>query len=618
MLDEKYRRTKCLGTALQIVPLEGAAVSKLVKPCDSLVRTCQESDHSYGLPIISPTAYHPHSGTDYSKVNPSTLTKSSRQCILSNLMKREKEAWEQLRSYLRWQSPNDKSEQGLSGPQHLEDCRRQSRSFSPTEGRSCLNMRNISRDSSQQKRPVPIQGSSSMTSQFATKLVEARTLYSPTITASTVSVKPYSMPMELNMIHPQRETDRKREDQGSQVAETEQEEAKRTSVEDSTVKEGASSEKRNVIINIPARGAKRMVTESPTAMQKNIRKATNGMVPKYLHYNVWDPKSDFSPNTANWTEKAEPLAGVPLSELENDVVTKTINENPHLFCIVTPIRVEIYESYLSTHPNQAFILSVCRGLREGFWPWASTSKPGYPVINDEAKPVPTDKLKANFLRSQRDVEVTKGRFSSSFGRSLLPGMYSMPSYAVPKPNSSDFCLVTDQSCGKHSLNGMIQHDKVTGYPLDNMVHYGKMLMDLAKKEPEQKRVVWKSDIAKAYRILPMHPRWQIKQVNTIDGERYIDRCNTFGGCASRALFIAFNSLVAWIAKWVKGIRYLGNYVDDTSGCGLEKDYVPYKPYHKLYPRDQVTLLKLWDELGIPHKEKKQIHGSPLPISDCHG
>ena len=227
-------------------------------------------------------------------------------------------------------------------------------------------------------------------------------------------------------------------------------------------------------------------------------------------------------NTANWTEKAEPLAGPPLSELQDEVVNKTIRENPHLFRIVTPIQVGIFESYLTTHPNQVFVHSVCQGLREGFWPWASTQKPGYPVINDEAKPAPVDERKADFLRSQQDIEITKGRFSALFGHDLLPGMYSMPIYAVPKPNPSDFCLVTDQSCGKHSLNSMIQHDKVTGYPLDNMVHYGEMLMDLMEKEPGKERVVWKSDVAEAYRILPMHPNWQIKQINTIDGERYVD------------------------------------------------------------------------------------------------
>ena len=79
------------------------------------------------------------------------------------------------------------------------------------------------------------------------------------------------------------------------------------------------------------------------------------------------------------------------------------------------------------------------------------------------------------------------------------------------------------------------------------------------------------------------------------------------------LFIAFNSLVAWIAKRVKGIRYMGNYIDDSSGCGLKEDFALYEPYQKRYPRDQVTLLRLWDELGVPHKEKKQIHGSPLPV-----
>jgi hypothetical protein len=113
---------------------------------------------------------------------------------------------------------------------------------------------------------------------------------------------------------------------------------------------------------------------------------------------------------------------------------------------------------------------------------------------------------------------------------------------------------------------MIQHDKVTGYPLDNMVHFGEMLMDLERKEPGRERVAWKSDIAEAYRILPMHPLWQIKQVNRIDDEYYIDRCNAFGGSGAGGLFISFNSLVAWIAKEIKRIRYLNNYVDDSSGC----------------------------------------------------
>ena len=160
---------------------------------------------------------------------------------------------------------------------------------------------------------------------------------------------------------------------------------------------------------------------------------------------------------------------------------------------------------------------------------------------------------------------------------------------------------------------MVDHDSVTGFPLDNLTHLGEMLMDAGRRWPGEELVVWKSDIAEAYRLMPMHPAWQIKQVNIIDGQCYIDRNNAFGGSASGAIFIAFNSLVAWIAKRVKGIDYVGNYVDDSSGCGKRNDLVYYPPYGKSFPRNQTALLLLWDELGIPHKAKKQLFGAPLTI-----
>ena len=111
----------------------------------------------------------------------------------------------------------------------------------------------------------------------------------------------------------------------------------------------------------------------------------------------------------------------------------------------------------------------------------------------------------------------------------------------------------------------------------------------------------------------MHPHWQIKQITRVDEEYHVDCCNVFGGCGTGALFISVDSLVAWIAKEIKRIRYLGNYVDDSSGCSKEDDRLFYAPYEKFMPSDQVILLTLWDELGIPHKPHKQISGSPLTI-----
>ena len=105
----------------------------------------------------------------------------------------------------------------------------------------------------------------------------------------------------------------------------------------------------------------------------------------------------------------------------------------------------------------------------------------------------------------------------------------------------------------------------------------------------------------------------MKQINSIDGEFYVDRCNTLGGCTSGSIFIAFNSPVAWIAKNIKGLKYIANYIDDSSGCGFADELEYYTPYKNFYPKDQVILLWLWDELGIPHEIKKQLFDSPLPI-----
>ena len=34
----------------------------------------------------------------------------------------------------------------------------------------------------------------------------------------------------------------------------------------------------------------------------------------------------------------------------------------------------------------------------------------------------------------------------------------------------------------------------------------------------------------------------------------------------------------------------------------------YSPYNRYFPSDQTTLLELWDELGLPHEERKQVYG----------
>ena len=111
----------------------------------------------------------------------------------------------------------------------------------------------------------------------------------------------------------------------------------------------------------------------------------------------------------------------------------------------------------------------------------------------------------------------------------------------------------------------------------------------------------------------MHLLWQIKQVNTIKGQWHVDRRNCFRGKVSGSLFIVFNALVTWIAKNERGIGDLASDSDDSFGVELMSDFTYYELYQNSYPASQAALLELWDELGILHKEKKQIFGPKLMI-----
>lgn len=140
---------------------------------------------------------------------------------------------------------------------------------------------------------------------------------------------------------------------------------------------------------------------------------------------------------------------------------------------------------------------------------------------------------------------------SPFGPDLLPGMYSMPLHVVPKPNSSEFCLVTDHSFCPYSLNSMIFHDNIARYPLNNLKHLGEILLDFYQTvKLVELLIIFKSDISEAYHLLPVHKKWQVKQVNTIDGLHYIDHCNVFSNHAAGYIWIFFNALVLWIARYV--------------------------------------------------------------------
>ncbi|KAG6328278.1 hypothetical protein ID866_10812 [Astraeus odoratus] len=191
-------------------------------------------------------------------------------------------------------------------------------------------------------------------------------------------------------------------------------------------------------------------------------------------------------------------------------------------------------------------------------------------------------------------------------------MYSMPIHAVPKPGTGNFHLVTDHSAGQYTLNNMITRDDVSGVTLDNIHDLGNALHLYQHHNPTHSLILWKADVSEAYHLMPMHPLWQIKQIVSVGSQQWVDHCNVFGGHASQCIWHAFMSLVLWIVIF-KLLIFAFLYVDDSFGFSQEGDLLWHEKYQKTLPQNMVKLLHLWDELGIPHEEHKQIYGPILPI-----
>ncbi|KAF8547081.1 hypothetical protein OG21DRAFT_1490536 [Imleria badia] len=66
-------------------------------------------------------------------------------------------------------------------------------------------------------------------------------------------------------------------------------------------------------------------------------------------------------------------------------------------------------------------------------------------------------------------------------------------------------------------------------------------------------------------------------------------------------------------KLLPVIAYLYIYVDNSFSVQKKGEFLFYSPYKKSLPSHLVRLLQLWDSIGLPHNECKQVFSSELPI-----
>jgi hypothetical protein len=302
---------------------------------------------------------------------------------------------------------------------------------------------------------------------------------------------------------------------------------------------------------------------------------------------------------------------------------------PHLFKVSTEIRVDRLRELLKNHPNPAFVDSVLATLEEGAWPWADSKHgDGFPITWDNSRILPKTEREREFLEAQSHEEERLGRYSPAFGPDLLPGMYSTPVLAVPKARSTKLRLCSHMSAGPYCQNNMIDRVQVKGARLDTLHNFVAALLKYRRSNPDKRLVAFKSDVSSAFRLIPSHPLWQIKQVvttnyptrddiaNGVDrGQlvRRVDWRSSFGSRASPRLWASLMGLVLWIAIHELEIEDLFAYVDDEFGWDEEENMRLYPRLDKVLPDKQAKVLDLWHFIGMKHDEQKQLSGCPLVI-----
>jgi hypothetical protein len=598
---ENYVNQTCPGAVeREVLPLSTPAASNPQISSGNLTETssllnCSLNSHleHHG---VSPCP----NGNISSEERPSTSTRSYRRSIALLLIRRERLALEIQKLASAALKRRERSKRARSGLLPGVRHRGQSLSSTNTGNKSWRNMVTTSKGSLQPSVRRPMVKLSSSTKELEMKSGEVKPSYSLTTNISLPCTPPPCRTTGLNTI-------------GDVEEEEESQEARRMKFASvSTGRQDAASPIRPASINMPVWDAATQVTEEqPVPSQSEVE--VFGIRPKYLRYNLWSLDSDPKLTVAEWTQRARPLQGPSLSEFANTQACRTITDYPDLFKIVTPVKVAKLRALTASHPNRPFVESVLEGLTNGFWPWADTfSMEGYPITHDESRLLRLSPEKEEFLRQQIQHERDMDRLSASFGKDLLPGMYCMPLYVVPKPHTNSWRLVNDFSAGDFSLNSMVDRQYITGYPLDNLSHLGELLLRRKREKPGIKLVLWKSDVSEAYRICPMHKLWQIKQVVRVQDELSVDRVNVFGGSSSGPIFISVNALAAWVARYERLIESLV-YVDDSFGVEEDGKMKFYAPYDQLFPAQQACLLELWDEIGFPHKLRKQIFGSELEV-----
>ncbi len=246
-----------------------------------------------------------------------------------------------------------------------------------------------------------------------------------------------------------------------------------------------------------------------------------------------------------------------LFKLEKGVPSPQVVVPPYLRRVATPLRLLVWRSELSPHPDPEFRHFILRGIEHGFrigfnYEASRCQKASHNVPSATEHPEPIEKYLANELGTGRIV-------------GLLPGdeerVHINRFGVIPKPHQpGKWRLITDLSNPRGgSVNDGISRD-LCSMAYSSVDQAVQCIIRLGRGA-----VLAKFDLESAYRAVPVHPHnWMLLGMSW-RGKVYVDGALPFGLRSAPKLFTAVADGLLWIMGR-HGVRESLHYLDDFLIC----------------------------------------------------
>jgi hypothetical protein len=258
--------------------------------------------------------------------------------------------------------------------------------------------------------------------------------------------------------------------------------------------------------------------------------------------------------------------------------TKQETISPAGKMIPGPVRVGRLQLHLQGYPLAGRIID---GFTNGFR--LQFDGPQMPL---SSKNSPSAAVNPQIIQEKLAKESALGRIAGPFSQPPLPNFKSSPLALREKSTPGTFRLLHNLSYPYDisSLNRNIPKTATT-------VKY-QTLQDAINFIQASKQPAWfaKSDIADAFRIVPVHPDNYNLLGFSFQNHYYYDRMLSMGSAQSCNIFEQFSDAIQWILKHKYGIVNVVKVLDD---------FLFIEPTSERCQQDLHTFLQLCDDIGIP-------------------